>query len=74
MVATPTRPRVIEPRALDCPVRGRVVSPVSRLTLAAIGAYLALTAAVTIKALLLDGGHLVYTLDDPYINLALART
>lgn len=76
MVATPTRPRVVEPRSrtLDRAARGRALSAVWRLTLASVAAYLALTAAVTVKALLLDDGHLVYTLDDPYINLALART
>lgn len=44
-----------------------------RLAVASAASYALLTAAVTILALRMDDGHLVYTLDDPYIHLAMAR-
>lgn len=45
-----------------------------RFAVASLLTYSVLTGIVTYRSLQLNGGHLVYTLDDPYIHLAMART
>src|SRR3712207_374927 len=44
-----------------------------RLTFVSGLSYGALLAAITGRSLTLNGGRLVYTLDDPYIHLAMVR-
>lgn len=62
-----TGTRAAQLRVPDSSVPDRAVLPV------ALGVFAALVAVVLAAAVTRTGGRLVYTLDDPYIHLALAR-
>src|SRR5262249_51152208 len=53
----------------DAPARALA----ARLTAVSVGVYAVLAALVLLQSLALNGGNLVYTLDDPYIHLAMVR-
>jgi hypothetical protein len=54
---------------IDAPARGLS----TRLIAISVGVYGVLAALVLLQSLALNGGLLVYTLDDPYIHLAMVR-
>jgi hypothetical protein len=55
-------------------VNARPLSPAASARILALGALLALVAVELARILIATGGHLIYSLDDPYIHLELARS